>query len=455
MENIFKGIIPTNKYDDEFSKFGIFKLLDYDLNLDERKLKFIKYDRVLCEDCNQEIKSSNFVCYNCYNKESDCNEQNRMNYGICKFCFKSNSSDGCCKIKIFNTLDYFLNFKERKAKYNDYDGILCEKCSKEINMEYCYCKTCYNEETDNIIKGRMKYGPKFGIFNTSDYYNLNLNERKVKYKDFYSILCEKCNKEIYECNKEIYKQEYYCTDCYHTETDIIIKGHMKYGSNFRIFNTSDYNLNLEERKEKYKDFDGILCEQCNKEISKWGYYCTDCYIAETDNIIKARMKYGSKLGIFNTSDYNLNLEERKAKYGEYAYLLCEKCNKGISKWGYYCTDCYIVETDNIIKDRMKYGSDFEIFNTSDYNLNLEERKAKYKGYDGILCEKCNKGISKWKYYCTNCYDEETDNIIKARMEYGSKLGIFKTSDHSLNIEERKAKYGEYDYLLCECKKGNR
>jgi hypothetical protein len=139
MDNAFKGIILTiNKCDDEFSKFGIFKLLDYDLNLDERTLKFKKYDRVLCEDCNQEIKSSNFVCYNCYNKETDCNEQNRMNYGICKFCFKSNSSDGCCKIKIFETLDYYLNMGERILKYMDYDIILCEKCNKEIHKREHY-----------------------------------------------------------------------------------------------------------------------------------------------------------------------------------------------------------------------------------------------------------------------------------------------------------------------------
>lgn len=43
----------------------------------------------------------------------------------------------------------------------------------------------------------------------------------------------------------------------------------------------------------------------------------------------------------------------------------------------------------LIKKRyMIYGSTFEIFNTSDYNLNLEERRAKYmfKYKYTILCE---------------------------------------------------------------------
>lgn len=33
------------------SKFGVFKFSDYDLNLDERIMKFKKYDHVICEDC--------------------------------------------------------------------------------------------------------------------------------------------------------------------------------------------------------------------------------------------------------------------------------------------------------------------------------------------------------------------------------------------------------------------
>ena len=37
----------------------------------------------------------------------------------------------------------------------------------------------------------------------------------------------------------------------------------------------------------------------------------------------------------------------------------------------------------------------EIFKTSDYDLILEERGAKYKDYGIILCEECNQKIDKW------------------------------------------------------------
>lgn len=72
------------------SKFGVFKFSDYDLNLDERIMKFKKYDHVICEDCKSrsvKVQFFSFLCYNCYNKETDCNELNRMNYGICKNMF--------------------------------------------------------------------------------------------------------------------------------------------------------------------------------------------------------------------------------------------------------------------------------------------------------------------------------------------------------------------------------
>ena len=85
--NIFnlseENIQPINKYNDIFEpKFGVFKTLDYDLNLDERKAEFREYDYVLCEDCNQEIDKQYCYCRECYNRETDCNEQSRMKYGI-------------------------------------------------------------------------------------------------------------------------------------------------------------------------------------------------------------------------------------------------------------------------------------------------------------------------------------------------------------------------------------
>jgi hypothetical protein len=213
------------------------------------------------------------------------------------------------------------------------------------------------------------------------------------------------------------------TNCYFTETDNIIKGHMKYGSNFRIFNTLDYNLNLEEIDAKYKGFYIILCEKCNKEISR--YRCTNCYITEEPNI-----------GIFNTSDYNLNLEERKVKYKDYDGILCERCKENIDRQYYNCKYCYnnnkckicfIGKNDNCcsLNEFKQYLEKFikwisEINDTdyyilkeqkveiSDYDLNDDDRLVKYKDFDYILCEKC--GIKYHSNYCYDCYFKELKEL---------------------------------------------
>src|SRR4051812_18247090 len=62
----------------------VFKVSDYDLDLDERKAKFKDYDLYLCEKCNQEF--NNLYCKDCYEKETDSTEKNRMLYG--KECFQ-------------------------------------------------------------------------------------------------------------------------------------------------------------------------------------------------------------------------------------------------------------------------------------------------------------------------------------------------------------------------------
>ncbi|UZO19324.1 uncharacterized protein OCT59_010621 [Rhizophagus irregularis] len=465
-ENIEENIQLINKYDIFESRFGVFKILDYDLNLDERKLKFKKYDRVLCEDCSQEIEKFSFVCYNCYNKETDCNERNRMNHGICKSCFTSSTSYGCSICNIFKTSDYDLNLEERKVKYRNSNYVLCKDCYKEVDYYRFYCTYCYFKETDVNKKFRMKFGSNYGVFRTSDYnleidnnkklhmkfgsifgifktsdYNLNLEERRAKYRKFYGIVCE-------ECNNEIDRLYIYCAYCYgyYKETDTNKKEHMILRLNFGIFETLDYNLNLEERSVKYGKFDGILCEECNKVINRYYIYCTYCYDKETDTNKKGHMKFESNFGIFKTSYYNLDLEGRRAKYGKFDGILCEECNKEIKKHHYYCTYCYDRETDTNKKRHMTFGSNFGIL---DYNLNLKERRAKYMNLDGILCEKCNQEINKHYYYCAYCHDKETDVIVKSHMKFGPNFRIFETFDYNLNLEERKVKYKNYGHIVCE------
>ncbi|UZO12682.1 uncharacterized protein OCT59_004206 [Rhizophagus irregularis] len=445
-----------NKYDAFESKFGVFKILDYDLNLDERKLKFNRYDHVTCEVCDQEIAKFNFICYNCYNKETDCNEQHRMNYGICKFCFKSNISYSCSDCKIFETSDYDLNLEERKAKYENYCYIFCEKCNKKINKQYYFCTDCYSKETLIIKKAHMKYGSNFRILN----YNLNLKERKAMCSNLNFILCENCIKAIGMENciigigKNDYCYGYYCESCCSKETDINKKGRMLFGLNYGILKTSDYNLNLKKRKAKFKDFDGILCEKCiNVQfVDSWSYYCEVCYKEETDVNKKGLIRFGPNFGIFKTSDYNLDLKERGIKYGHFDGILCEKCNECIenSRSYCYCKDCYNKETDINKKDLIIFGPNFVIFKTSDYNLNLNERRVKYMDFDRILCEKCNKHINDSRSYCCeDCYNKETDINKKGLMKFGPNFGIFKTSDYNLDLEERRVKYMDFNGILCE------
>ncbi|CAB4474359.1 unnamed protein product [Rhizophagus irregularis] len=48
-----------------------------------------------------------------------------------------------------------------------------------------------------------------------------------------------------------------------------------------IFKSSDYDLDIGERKLKYKDYNIILCEKCNEKF--YGYwYCRKCCINETE-----------------------------------------------------------------------------------------------------------------------------------------------------------------------------
>ncbi|PKY59194.1 hypothetical protein RhiirA4_514629, partial [Rhizophagus irregularis] len=363
-EIIEENIQLINKYDIFESRFGVFKILDYDLNLDERKLKFKKYDHVLCEDCSQEIEKFSFVCYNCYNKETDCNERNRMNHGICKSCFTSSTSYGCSICNIFKTSDYDLNLKERKVKYRNSNYVLCEDCYKEVDYYRFYCTYCYYKETDVNKKFRMKFGLNYGVFRTSDY-KLDLTERRAKYKNSKHILCIECNNKINEY--------YYCTYCYDKEIDTNKKLHMKFGSNFGIFKTSDYNLNLKQRGAKYGKFHGILCEECNNEINRQYIYCTYCYDKETDTNKKGQMTLGLK--IFKTLDYNLDLEERRAKYEKFYGILCEEY----------------------------------------YDLDEDDRRVKYKNFDYILCEKCDR---KYHYnYCYECFDKEMRELSSKLQDY--------------------------------------
>src|SRR5581483_5523522 len=50
----------------------------------------------------------------------------------------------------------------------------------------------------------------------------------------------------------------------------------------------DYDLDYDERKEIFQNYDLILCEKCNLKIDKFPYYCKSCYEKEIDNHILYR-----------------------------------------------------------------------------------------------------------------------------------------------------------------------
>src|ERR1044071_1114137 len=121
---------------------------------------------------------------------------------------------------------------------------------------------------------------------------------------------------------------------------------------------------------------------------------------ENDHLSEENNQPANKIGIFKTSDYDLNRGQRKAKYEDYDYVLCEKCDQEISK--FYCKHCYNEETDVYKRIHIKYGkSKIGIFKILVYALDWKQRRAKYKD----LCEKCNQEINKWYFYCKYCYEK--------------------------------------------------
>src|SRR3954454_286921 len=64
---------------------------------------------------------------------------------------------------------------------------------------------------------------------------------------------------------------------------------------------------------------------------------------------------------------------------------------------------------------------FQIIGKLDYDLNNYERREKFNEYDFILCEKCNDTLSGY-LYCVHCYHKETDEGERNRIKYGKCKG---------------------------------
>src|SRR3954454_13601583 len=138
----------------------IFKSSDYDLNLDERKVKYKDYDLILCGKCKRQVGCGLFYCEYCYYNETDEEEKNRMKYGKCKGCFQLCTGHNWCSSCgfqnndnienqiVFKTIYYDLNRDERKIRFKDYDLIFCGECKRHFDHDLFYCKSCYRKETN-------------------------------------------------------------------------------------------------------------------------------------------------------------------------------------------------------------------------------------------------------------------------------------------------------------------
>ena len=57
----------------------------------------------------------------------------------------------------------------------------------------------------------------------------------------------------------------------------------------------DYDLDEDERKEIFQNYDLILCEKCNHKIDKkynYYYYCESCCYKKETDVEKNRIRYG-------------------------------------------------------------------------------------------------------------------------------------------------------------------
>ena len=76
----------------------------------------------------------------------------------------------------------------------------------------------------------------------------------------------------------------------------------------------DYDLNSDERKEIFQNYDLILCEKCNHKIDKkynYYYYCKSCYEKET-GVERSRIEYGKCQECFQVlTEYRCELCIRK------------------------------------------------------------------------------------------------------------------------------------------------
>src|SRR5437870_2403871 len=75
----------------------VFKISYYNLNINDRKVKYQDYDVILCGKCKQQFDDYWFYCKYCYfNENNNKEERNHMIFGRCKKCFQACANQSRC-----------------------------------------------------------------------------------------------------------------------------------------------------------------------------------------------------------------------------------------------------------------------------------------------------------------------------------------------------------------------
>src|ERR1051325_11078123 len=155
--------------------------------------------------------------------------------------------------------------------------------NSNLAVNYFYCIRCYNKETNEEERNRMKFGRCKRCFESCTRYNW----------------CPSCNDSYF--NKRI------------------------------AFKTSDYDLNREE---------GIIfCGECEQIFDSSSFYCKHWYNTEINEKERNHMLYGR----------------------------CKGCSQACTD-NNWCSSCGIQNNSDFNKQI--------VFKTSDYDLNMNERKVK-------------------------------------------------------------------------------
>ena len=87
--------------------------------------------------------------------------------GKCKGCFQPCTKHNCCGFQgnnniekqiVFKTTDYDLNRDERKVKFKGYDLIICGECKRKFDYYRIYCVYYFYKMTNINKKNCILYG---------------------------------------------------------------------------------------------------------------------------------------------------------------------------------------------------------------------------------------------------------------------------------------------------------